>query len=296
MPEDRLTASDKRALILWIVFGIIGLIFAQKYFFRAFPEASVDFKVSRTEAQNRAKQFVESLGENLNGYQSTINFAVDEKAKTYLERELGLQQANRLMSSELNVWYWEVRFFRPLQEEEYRVRLNPAGKVVGYEHKIEEVRAANSLTRDEALAKAQEFLQNKFGDDLNNWEFLPEEANSETRPNRVDWSFTWERKGFKAKEAPYRVQVGLDGDRLASTREYLKVPEAWSRGYQKLRSTNTFYNEIALIPYGFLLGGALWLGISLTRQGKTKWAPALKIGAIVALLFRKYTVTVSMTL
>ncbi len=285
MPEARLTVSDKRALILWIIFGIIGLVFAQKYFFRAFPEASVDFKVSRSEAQNRAKQFVEGLGEDLNGYQSTINFAVDENAKTYLERELGLQQANRLMSSELNIWYWDVRFFRPLQVEEYLVRLSPAGKVVAYEHRIEEARAANSLNRDEALAKTQEFLRSKFGVDLNNWEFLPEEANSETRPNRVDWSFTWERKGFKAKEAPYRLRVGLDGDRLASTQESLKVPDAWSRAYQKLRSTNNFYNEIALIPYGFLLGGALWLGISLTRQGKTKWAPAVKIGAIVAVLY-----------
>ncbi len=285
MPEARLTGSDKRALILWIIFGIIGLVFAQKYFFRAFPEASVDFKVSRSDVQSRARQFVESLGENLNGYQSTINFAVDENAKTYLERELGLQQANRLMSTELNIWYWDVRFFRPLQEEEYLVRLSPAGKVIAYEHRIEEARAANSLNRDQALAQAQEFLQGKFAIDLNNWEFLPEEANSETRPNRVDWSFTWERKGFKAKEAPYRLHVGLDGDRLASTHEFLKVPDAWSRAYQKLRSTNNFYNEIALIPYGFLLGGALWLGISLTRQGKTKWAPAVKIGAVVAMLY-----------
>jgi hypothetical protein len=202
LPEARLTGSDKRALILWIIVGIIGLVFAQKYFFRAFPEASVDFKVSRADVQNRAKQFVESLGENLNGYQSTINFAVDENAKTYLERELGLQQANRLMSSELNIWYWDVRFFRPLQEEEYLVRLSPAGKVIAYEHRIEEARAANSLNRDQALAKAQEFLQSKFGIDLNDWEFLPEEANSETRPNRVDWSFTWERKGFKATVSP----------------------------------------------------------------------------------------------
>jgi len=285
LPEARLTGSDKRALLLWIAFGIAGVIFAQKYFFRAFPEASVDFKVSRAEAQSRAKQFVEGLGENLNGYQSTITFEVDEKAKTYLERELGLQQANHLMSSELSIWYWEVRFFRPEQEEEYRVQVSPAGKVVAYDHKIEEARGAPSLNREEALTKSQEFLQSKMGDDLKNWEFLTEEANSETRPNRVDWSFTWERKGFKAKEAPYRVQVGLDGDHIARTQEFLKVPEAWSRAYQKLRSTNIFYNQIALLPYGFLLGGALWLGISLTRQGKTTWMPALKIGAFVALLF-----------
>jgi membrane protease YdiL (CAAX protease family) len=285
LPEARLTGSEKRTLVVWIIFGIIGLIFAQKYFFQAFPEASVDFKVSRAEAQNRAKQFVEGLGENLNGYQSTIVFEVHENAKTYLERELGLRQANRLMSSELNIWYWEVRFFRPLQEEEYWVRLSPAGRVVGFEHKIEEARAAKSLHRDEALSKAKDFLRGKMGDDLEAWDFLPEEANSETRPNRVDWSFTWERQGFRAKEAPYRLQVGLDGDQVASTQEYLKVPEAWTRAYQKLRSTNTFYNEIALIPYGFLLGGALWLGISLTRQGKTRWTPALKIGAVVAALF-----------
>ncbi len=285
MPDDRLSGSDKRTLILWIIVAIMGLLFAQRYFFRAFPEASVDFKVSRAEAQTRAKQFVAGLGENLAGYQSTIVFGVDENAKTYLERELGLQQANRLMSTQLNMWYWEVRFFRPEQEEEYQVRMSPTGKVVGYDHKVEEARGANSLDREAALRKAQEFLQNKLGDDLNNWEFLPEEVNSKTRPNRLDWSFAWERKGFKAKEAPYRLQVGLDGDHVADTEEYLKVPEAWSRAYQKLRSTNNFYNEIALIPYGFLLGGALWLGISLTRQGKTKWMPALKIGAVVAVLF-----------
>ncbi len=285
MAETRLTGSDKRTLLLWIVFGILGALFAHKYFFRAFPEASVDFKVSRGEAQKRAKDFVQGLGEALSGYQSTIVFDVDEDAKTYLERELGLQQANRLMSGELNIWYWEVRFFRPQQEEEFQVRISPAGKVVSYEHKIPESQAAKSLNREEAQAAAQSFLQSKLSTDLNNWNFLPEEANSQSRPNRLDWSFTWERKNFKAKDAPYRLVVGLQGDHIGNTEEFLKVPEAWSRDYQKLRSTNILYNNIALIPYAFLIGGALWLGISLTRQGKTWWGLALKIGALVAILY-----------
>ena len=52
MAEDgnRLTGVDKRALILWVLLGVVGLVFAHRYFFRAFPEASVDFKVSRAEA------------------------------------------------------------------------------------------------------------------------------------------------------------------------------------------------------------------------------------------------------
>jgi len=40
---ERLSGSEKRALLLWVVLGIIGTIFAYKYFFRAFPEASVIF-------------------------------------------------------------------------------------------------------------------------------------------------------------------------------------------------------------------------------------------------------------
>ena len=285
MADARLTESEKRALILWVICGVLGLVFAQRYFFRAFPEASVDFKVSRTEAQQRARDFVQGLGENLESYQSTITFQVDDDAKTYLERELGLQEANRLMSSELNIWFWDVRFFKSQQEEEYRVRVNPAGKVVAYSHKIEEARGAKSLSREEALAASQRFLQAKLGTNLDNWNFLPEEANSQIRPNRLDWSFTWERKNFKAKEAPYRLQVGLQGDRIGSTREFLQVPEAWTRSYQHLRSTNIFYNQIALIPYGFLLGAAVWLGISLMRQDKTSWGAALKLGALVAVLF-----------
>ncbi len=284
MSIDRLAGTDKRALILWIIVGLIGVWFAHRYFFRAFPEASVDFKVSRTDAQKRAKQFVEGLGQDLNRYQSTIEFEVNESAKTYLERQLGMQQANQLMSSELNIWYWDVRFFRPLQEEEYRVRVNPAGKIVAYEHKIEESRVGKSLTRDEALSAAESYLQTKVGMDLSNWQFLPEEANSEMRPNRVDWSFTWERKNFKAKDAPYRLEASLEGDIIGNSQEFLQIPEAWTRDYDHLRSTNNFYEEIALIPYGFLLGGALWLGISLTRQGKTTWVPALKIGGLVVLL------------
>lgn len=285
LAQDRLTGSDKRVLVLWILCSIVGLVFAQKYFFQAFPEASVDFKVSRAEAQKRAKQFVEGLGQDLDGYQSTIVFDVDDTAKTYLERELGLKQANYLMSSDLNIWYWDVRFFRPQQEEEFRVRVSPAGSIVGYDHKIPEAQAAKSLNRDEAAGAAESYLQSKLGMNLAQWEFLPAEANSQTRPNRMDWSFTWERKNFKVKDAPYRMQVGLQGDRIGDSVQFLQVPEAWTRDYQHLRSTNNFYGELALVPYGFLLGAALWLGIVLWRQGKTSWSIAFQIGVVVAILY-----------
>jgi len=285
LADARLNGSEKRALILWILCGIIGAVFAQKYFLQAFPEASVDFKISRNEAQNRAKTFLQALGENPTGYQSTIDFGVDETGKTYLERELGLKQANRLMASDLDLWYWEVRFFKPQQEEEFRIQISPAGKVVGYQHKVPEAQAGKSLTREEAQADATQFLEKNVGVDLNRWNFLPEEANSVTRPKRLDWSFTWERKDFKAKDAPYRISVQLHGDKIGGTQEFLQVPEAWKRDYAHLRSTNNFYGTIALIPFGFLLGGALWLALSLTRRGQTSWSAGWKVSAAVVTIY-----------
>ena len=284
MAEDRLTSSDKRAVLLWVLLGIVGVLFAYKYFFQAFPEASVDFKVSRAEALTRAQQFVGSLGEDVSGYQSAIVFEVDDNAKTYLEREVGLEQANRMMSTELNIWYWKVRFFRPKQEEEFGVQVSPGGEIVGYTHKIEEARAGASPDRAAAEAAAQNFLRNKMGVDLSKWAFLPEEANSSKKPNRLDWSFTWEKRDFRAKDAPYRLRVELQGDRAGGSKEFLQVPEAWERSYAKLRSKNILYNQVAIVPYLALMVAVVGLGILLTMRKQTSWGGAIKLGIVVTVL------------
>jgi len=286
VPSERLNGWDKRALLLWVAVGIIGTLFAYKYFFRAFPEASVDFHVSRSEALERAQSFVAGLGENVSGYRSAIVFDVDDNAKTYLERELGLKQANQLMSSELNIWYWDVRFFRPQQEEEFLVRISPAGNIVGYSHKMEEARAGAALDRAAAQKSAQDFLASKLRLDLGQWDFLLEESNSNKRPNRTDWSFTWEKHGFRAKDAPYRLQVSLQGDRIGGGQEFLQVPEAWERGYRRLRSGNDTLALVFTIPYILLLGIAVRLAFRYTNQGQSSWRGAILLGlAVAGLLF-----------
>jgi membrane protease YdiL (CAAX protease family) len=222
------------------------------------------------------------LGENVSGYQSTIAFNVDDNAKTYLERQVGLQEANRLMSSVLNIWFWEVRFFKPGQEEEFRVHVSPAGQIVGYDHIIEKTRAGATIERAAAQSAAQTYLTGKLGLNLSAWDFLPEEANSTKRANRLDWSFTWEKHGFRAKDAPYRLRVGVQGDHPGSSEEFLQVPESWQRSYAHLRAGNDFLTIVTFVPYVLLLGAALWMGISLTRQGQVTWGTAIKLGLVVA--------------
>jgi len=280
----QLSGSEKRALLLWVLAGIIGMWYAQHHFFDAFPEASVNFKISRGEALARARNFVESQGAGTAGYRSVIVFGVDDNAKTYLEREVGLKEANRLMASEVNVWRWEARFFKPEQEEEFLVTVNPKGNVTGYLHKVPESQAGAQPTRVAAQQTAQNFLTAKMGKAAADWDFLPEEANSAKKPNRLDWSFTWEKHAFKAKDAPERLTIALHGADVGSASDALKVPEQWQRDYRHLRSTNEFYNTVAVIPYLLLFGWVLWYGIQLTRRGQTSWRLAFQLGVLVAIL------------
>ena len=286
MPTTKLIGSEKRALILWVLAGIVGLFFAQRYFFRAFPEASVDFKVSRAEAVNRAKTFLAGLGENVDGYRSSIEFSVEEDEKVYLERELGLQHANQLATSQISLWYWNVRFYRILQEEEYQIRVSPSGQIVGYTHKLPEAKAGATLEMAAARSLAEDFFTKKLGKDPSEWSFLPEEANSEKKPNRLDWDFTWEKLGLKVKDAPYRDKIHIAGDKPTGAEETLQVPELWKRGYERLRSGNNTLALVFFVIYFGLLGVAIWYAIIFTKSGQTKWGLAIKLGALAAgLLF-----------
>lgn len=289
VPEDRLERSDRMVLLLWILLGLAGAGVAYKYFFRAFPEAAVDFKVSRPGALERARGFLVGRQHDLSGYRSGILFTVDENAKTYLEREVGLEQANRLMASEVSVWYWRVRFFRPGQKEEFRVDLSPTGRVVGFDHIVEEAREGARLDRDAARSKAERFARENYGSKFAEYDDLPEEANSTERPRRRDWSFTWERRGFRAPPretgAPYRLRIDLHGAEVAASEEFLKVPEAWQRDYARLRSSNDVFQYLGEVPFYFLLGAIVWMIFDVARRGRVHWGSGATLGAVVAALF-----------
>lgn len=285
VPGERLEARDLKVLLVWILIGLVGAGVAFKYFYVAFPEASVDFRISRPAALEMARVFLTVQGQKPAGYESSIVFRVDDNAKTYLEREVGLKQANRLMASEVSVWYWDARLFRPQQKEEFRVRVSPAGRVAGYTHVLEEARAGARLERDAARAAAEAFLRTRYAVDLAAFDFLPEETNATERPERRDWSFSWERRGFRAKDAPYRLRVTVQGADVGGCEEFLKVPEAWTRDFQRIRSSNVFYGTAALVPYAFLNGAVLLILYELGRRGLIRWRGALKLGLVLAVLF-----------
>ncbi|HEV2722461.1 MAG TPA: type II CAAX endopeptidase family protein, partial [Thermoanaerobaculia bacterium] len=157
---------------------------------------------------------------------------------------LGLARATPVMRKEVRLWWWHHRWFRPLQEEEFAVDVAPTGEIVGYDDTVPEARALPSPDVAGARGIAEAFL----GKARVNLADLQLVAQSERRlPGRMQRIFTWESQSIHPAGAQYRHVVTVDGDRVGSYRQRLRVPDAWSRSYDELRSKNALAGTIDLV-------------------------------------------------
>jgi membrane protease YdiL (CAAX protease family) len=275
--EERLDRRDRRLLLGCLLVIALSLAVGIPNFYRAFPEASIDFAITRDQAREKAVAFLEARGLPAAGYRHSAAFKYDALAKTFLERELGLAEATALIGRPVRLWRWSNRWTRELEKEELQVELTTTGELVGFAHLVEEERPGPRLAPEEARRLAEEFLA-ALQRDLATLEFV--EVQVIDRPRRTDYAFTWKLAGFAVGEATYRLSVGVQGDQVGRYAESLKVPEAWQREYRQLRSANEATGMVASL---FLI--LTWLGLLFclvrgARRQEVRWKGAAVYGLI----------------
>ncbi len=280
---ERLTRNERVLLIVAAVLAVIAGTFAWMNFNRAFPEANLQFSVNRSSSQPVAEAFVrehaESAAPVLAGRRHAAIFRYDNDAKVYLERELGLEKLGAMIAAkDVRLWSWSHRYFKPLEKEELRVQVSPEGEVTGFNHLIPEEAPGASLDEPAAREVADGLLRGAFGLAPDRLTFI--ESQREDRKQRRDWTFTYERAGWKAQDATYRMQVEVHGDEAAAYREFLKIPDAWSQGYQRLRSANDTTALVAVFGIVLTLLAALWTIIREGRRGNLRWRVILTFTAL----------------
>ncbi len=276
--KERLRPSDYRFIAVCLALLAGSTWFSVRNFYRAFPEASIDFRVSREDARLLAGRFLAARGYRTAGYREASSFSFDDDAKTFLEREAGLERANRIMGGRIRLWRWSYRWFRPQQKEEFRADITPSGEFSGFAHEIPEDAARAETTAERARALAEDFLRGSLGRDPASLDFM--EVSTIARPRRVDRVFTWKERDFLLRDADHRLEVTLLGDEAGGYREYLKIPERWTREYERLRSKN----EVAqLIDSAVMLGlvaGLLATIVMRVRRQDIRWRRAALVGTV----------------
>ena len=239
---EKLDRRDLRFLAVCVLVIAAGAAITATLFRRAFPEASIEFKVNRSQARELGEKLLRERGRDVAGARFASEFDVDDTAKVYLERELGLEKAGRLYGREVKIWQWRMRWFRSGVKEEELAAFSPLGALIGFRSVLKEDAPGARLAEPEARALVTRFLATQG---LEEPALLPIEATPVARPNRADWTFVYEKRGVKFADATLRYEATVSGDRLTAYSEFLHVPEAWTRDYQRLRSKNEAAGEIA---------------------------------------------------
>ena len=184
--EHKIDRKDIRLIAICAVIAAISLLVGSHYFYQAFPEATIDFRITRHESRVGAASFLEQRGFALDEFRHAGVFEFDNQAKTFLERERGLEGASDIIDNPVRLWRWSNRWFRELQKEEYHVQHTTTGDLVGFSHLVEEEATGASLTQPLARRVAEQFLAQMIELDMGSLEFV--EAETTQRPNRVDTS------------------------------------------------------------------------------------------------------------
>ena len=213
-PVAHTQPTSRRLDLLITLLGLLGLALFLAFYDRAFPSAAIDLELSCAEIKQRAQDYLEAQEYEIKDYKSALTFTGDFWASYYLQRTLGVPETNRLIrETQVPVWYWCVRWFRPLQKEEFRVYLATDGQVVALTHTLLEDAPGASLSQEKARMLAQDYLRQDRGWDLEDWEETS--ASSKDRPGgRTDHRFEWKQHDWDAGESELRLAVTVQGNEV----------------------------------------------------------------------------------
>ncbi len=291
--ETPATASGYRPLTAhwrWAAVGIAVVCLAALAIPASHFGDSPSFRLTAAQARASTDAFVRANGFDPSGFRTVIvpaaHWGGDDSltAKYFLEHR-GVTAASNLFERYRPARFWEVRYFKSLEQEEVTAAVNPeTGKVTGFARTVPEDRPGADLPSAAAREIAAAFAA-AHGWDTSALDL--KEAASEMKKARRDYTLTWEARPGDARnveEAHYRIEVVVSGDRVTAARAYWKLPEAWSRARER-------QNAISIVALAFRLAGmagvaviGVWLLIQKARRGQVQWRKALALAVAPTLL------------
>ncbi|MGO8790815.1 MAG: CPBP family intramembrane glutamic endopeptidase [Terriglobia bacterium] len=214
-----------------------------------------------------------------------INDNVDPSALHYLAERKSLEQADKIYRQATRLVLWEVRYFRPLQKEEYQVYVDPvSGEVFGFRHSLEENAPGASLSPEQARVLAEQAVRD-HGYRLEDFELQSSDATK--RKAREDYTLVWQAKSGDPRnvgDAHYRLEVDIAGDQVVGFSRSFKLPEEWERAQESNTIVNNILLGVSILTILALVAGGLILFVHLVRAGQMPWRRSAKVGFLLGIL------------
>ncbi len=279
-----------RKPLFWIICTLLALgcvIFTWNYFPKAFPVVTVEITMDRQMAMEQAEDIARTFNLGPEDYRIAASYNLNSRVQNFVELEAGGADAFReLLQSGLYYPYtWQVRLFRELEANETLVRFTPQGEPWGFVERLPEDEPGAAIPADSARTIAEEAVKGFWN--VNLQEFTLVESSENMRPGgRLDHTFVYERIDEKIGDAEYRLRLGVGGDELTELTHFVRVPEAFDRRFEELRSQNSTLAEVSLFAM-LILFGLIGCGFGLFYLLKLRyvlWKQPVIASTVIAFL------------
>ena len=262
----------------FVLTGVVSALFAIWLYPHALPISGLHLHVTRDEAARIAGRFLNEANVSVpKDYHRVTTFSLDRYARTYLEMKLGLRAANRYAQNEGFCYTWVTRWFRPGNEVEYVVSVAPDGRLIQYVCHLPSDAPMPDSVRPQQVAR--EFVERFGGVRLDGYRLVAELK--QPRAKRVDYSFTWEREGFRLGEATQRVQAVVSGDRVLSYGRWLWVPETFSHELRLQNDRGTMLSTASGVVSGVFGVVAFVVLLFAVAQRRVAWRAVLPVAFLI---------------
>jgi hypothetical protein len=277
-----------RKPLFWIIFILIVIaasIFCLQNFSKIMSFINLDITMDRHEALQSAKSDSETWGVGPEDSRQAVIFNEKGFLQYYIELEAGGKEGYNkfLADGKYQPYQWVVRHFLPQEEHQAFFTYTPAGELYGFSEVIPETEPGINLSVEAAQAKG-EAAAAMLGVDLTEYE-LVETSKNEVISGREDYEFVYERPEL-LQEARFRFAISVSGDKVSRLEHYVKIPEAFNRRFQEMRSANITIASSSQYAMLFLYG-LLGIGLGsffLLRTRYLLYRKALLWSFIVAFL------------
>jgi hypothetical protein len=276
--------------VVWIALGLVSIalaVAAYRGFPLAFSLVSVDISMDRGQALAAARAIAAHDHLGPADAREAASFSLDEETQTFVELEGGGKTAFTAMLRDglYQAYTWRVRHFREGEVNEVTIALAPDGRPYGFVEKIKEDAPGAALETAAAQRIAERDAPDGWAVDFSPYHLI-EHGQTRRPAGRVDHTFTYERSLPTLNEGRYRLRLVVSGDRLTEVTRFVKVPEAFVRRYDSMRSANTSLGLVSVIAMVVLYGlGGMGVGLFvMLRLRWVIWRPAALWGMGIALV------------
>lgn len=274
--------------VVWLALALLS-VSAAFVAFRAFPDAfsiiALDISMDRDHAMAAARTITQRDHLGPDDFREAASFSLDDETQTFVELEGGGKDAFTAMVREglYAAYTWRVRHFKEGEVNEATVVFTPDGRPNGFVERIKEDAPGAAIDAAAARQIAERDAAAKWSIDFSTYT-LAEQGQERRTSGRVDHTFTYERPSPTLKEGRYRLKLVVSGDRLTAVSPFVKVPEAFTRRYESLRSANNAIGAGSVVAMLLLYGvGGIGIGLFfMLRLRWVLWTQAVWWGAFIA--------------